>query len=420
MFKFKKHSMAGASIPNQTGFSLIELMVALVIGLIVSLAVYTVLTNNEGRKRTITSTNDIDQAGSYALYQLDKAMRSAGSGFMAGVNPNNKLSGQASLPNTPAANYTLGCLLKVAKGGVTLIPSATAYPEPFATVKSTLTAGIRVAPIIILDGLATRGDVLMVMAGSAGLSESINPLVSVPTANTMTFANSAGFRALDRILLTNAGGTSEPLAGANCIVEQVAPGYVSDKDKTIVELGNGTATQGDYYQAVISGTSLTSFSNTAVALNLGRQPTFSLFGVGANNTLFKYDLLRSTETTNADRNPMEYVDSVYQLEAVYGISPTKGALTWQQPTGDYAAATLLNGSAASNANLKNIKAVRIALVMRTSLLEKNNVSNNSLVLFENTDATNKITINTTGNEKFRFKVIESTIPIRNALAIARD
>lgn len=419
MFKFKKHLLVKVSKNNQTGFSLIELMVGLVIGLIVSLAVYTVLTNNEGRKRTITSTNDIDQAGSYALYQLDKAIRSAGSGFMAGINPNNQLSGQVSLPNTPAANYTLGCLLKVAKGGTTLIPSGTAYPAPFATVKTTLASGIRVAPIIILQGLATRGDVLMVMSGSGGLSESVNPLTAAPATTALTLANSAGFRELDRILLTDAGSTSEPVAGANCMIEQVKPGYVQDKDKSVVDLGNGTAEQGDYYQAAIGGVSLTAFKNTAIALNLGRQPTFSLFGVGPNNTLFRYDLLRATDTST-DPNPMEYVDSVYQLEALYGISPTKGALTWQAPTGDYAAATLLNGSAASNANLKNIKAVRVALVMRTNLLEKNNVSGSSLVLFESTDTTNKMTINTTGNEKFRFKVIESTIPIRNALAIARD
>ena len=70
---------------KQSGFSLIELLVAMIIGLIVSLAVYTVLTTFEARKRTTTSVNDTSQANTYALYQLDKKLRSAGSGFSAGL-----------------------------------------------------------------------------------------------------------------------------------------------------------------------------------------------------------------------------------------------------------------------------------------------------------------------------------------------
>ena len=69
---------------KQIGFSLIELLVAMIIGLIVSLAVYTVLTTFEERKRTSTSVNDISQSNTYALYLLDKKLRSAGSGFSAG------------------------------------------------------------------------------------------------------------------------------------------------------------------------------------------------------------------------------------------------------------------------------------------------------------------------------------------------
>lgn len=66
---------------HQSGLSLVELMVAMVIGLIVSLAVFSVLQTFEGRKRSTTSVNDIDQAGNYALYTLDKLLRSAGSGL---------------------------------------------------------------------------------------------------------------------------------------------------------------------------------------------------------------------------------------------------------------------------------------------------------------------------------------------------
>jgi len=49
------------------GFSLIELMVAATIFLVLSIAIFQVLSTNEGQKRTTTSVNDIDQAGNYAL-----------------------------------------------------------------------------------------------------------------------------------------------------------------------------------------------------------------------------------------------------------------------------------------------------------------------------------------------------------------
>ncbi len=56
-------------------------MVTLVIGLIMSLVIYNVIKINEGRKRTIMSVSDMDQAGTYAMYQLDQYIRSAGAGF---------------------------------------------------------------------------------------------------------------------------------------------------------------------------------------------------------------------------------------------------------------------------------------------------------------------------------------------------
>ena len=48
---------------KEGGFTLIELMVALVIGMVLSIAMFLVLGSAEGQKRTITSTNDADQAG---------------------------------------------------------------------------------------------------------------------------------------------------------------------------------------------------------------------------------------------------------------------------------------------------------------------------------------------------------------------
>ena len=66
---------------GQRGLTLIELMVAIVIGLVVVLAATNVLVIGESYKRTTNSNNDTSQSGAFAAYTLDRALRSAGSGF---------------------------------------------------------------------------------------------------------------------------------------------------------------------------------------------------------------------------------------------------------------------------------------------------------------------------------------------------
>ena len=386
---------------TQKGVTLIELMVALVIGLIVSLAVYTVLTASEGRKRTTTSVNDIDQTASYASYMIDKSLRSAGTGFTGGLNPKSTTSSSNSLP-LAAASYTLGCSLKVSLGSTVLSPKAAAYPAPFSSVPT----AVRLAPIVILDGAAINGDVLMTMGGSGGLSESVNNLSATPAASTVTLTNVAGFTADDKMLLLGTNNSSA-LAGTACLVEQVVSTFTQGTGSTYaVGLASGS---GDYR---VDPTAYSSIASTAIAFNLGKSPNFYMFGVGANNTLFRYDMLLPSGTDN----PSQFADGVYSMHAIYGVGATKGALVWTAPTGAYASANLLDGSAAANLNLQKIKAIRIALIMRTSLPEKLAVSPATLKVFESTGAGTTVTVALT-DANYRYRVVESTIPIRNTLAL---
>jgi prepilin-type N-terminal cleavage/methylation domain-containing protein len=65
---------------GQRGLSILELMVALAIGLIIVLATTGVMMRSEAGKRTTTSTNDMNQVATYLAYTLDRSVRSAGSG----------------------------------------------------------------------------------------------------------------------------------------------------------------------------------------------------------------------------------------------------------------------------------------------------------------------------------------------------
>lgn len=371
-------------------------MVSLVIGLVVSLAVYGVMTTSEGRKRTTTSKNDIDLAGAYALYQIDKAVRSAGSGLGGGIG------------NTQAAGYSFGCKIKAAKSGTQKLPATAAFPTPFANASTT----VRLVPVVIMDGQAPGAtastdddsDILQVMSGSGGLAETGTRLSGKPTvATNVTLDNLAGFRANDLALFVE--------SGKDCLVEQVANSFPTTNAAILALVGNLPLGGTFAPSAAVAGTGTTTYSSSSLALNLGQTPAFNMFAVGANNNLFRYDLLQSTNDS--------IVDGVYQIHAIYGVyasaaHKTSHTITWQAPTGSHVYSTLLNGSAASNGLLQNIVALKIGVVMRTSLPDKDTVSTSTLTLFSDTPIPVTVTLSDTS---YRYQVFETTIPLRNALML---
>ena len=387
------------SIQQQLGFSLIEMMVALVIGLIVSLAVYSVLTNFEGRKRTTTSVNAIDQAGTYALYQLDKKMRSAGSGFSAGIG------------TTKSAATTYGCQLNAISAGVQLLPKTSAFPGAFSAVSTT----IRLAPVIIYDAAAgasgVNGDVILTMAGNSGIAEVFTDLTGAASSSQLNLANNMNFKANDLVLVAR-----KPVASAiqPCLVEQVDSGFAAASGGISVALG------GAGYAATINSINLASYTANTLAVNLGQSPIFEMFAVGSNNTLFGYNLLSAANTTvtAATANPYTLVEGAYQMHAIYGVdtdnNPLTPSLTWVAPTGTYASANLLAGTVTANTLLTTIKAIKMGLVTRTALLEKNAVSGSTVILFGDTSVPVTVTLD---NPNYRYRVSESVMPIRNALML---
>jgi type IV pilus assembly protein PilW len=372
---------------GQTGFSLIELMIALVVGLLASMAVYSVMSVNEGRKRTTTSVNDIDQAGAYALYQLDQAIRNAGSGL--GMTYNNYQN----------VTSTLGCPLRAAKSGTTIMP-ATSFPAPFASVSTT----VRLVPIVIFNGQAgDGGDVIMAMSGAGGLAE-IPTKFSSTSSNLiqLNLENIVGFKASDLVLLLDDAST-EP-----CFISQVNPTFVAQADQSTLPLS------GTYYQGTIGGNTITSANSYAI--NLGQTPSFTMLGVGSNNTLYQYDLLKAAATDADDANPAIFIENTYQMQALYGVDidgdDSVASIQWVPPTGNYSAANLLNGSAAASARFATIVAIRVGLVLRTDLMEKSAVSNSTLTLFSDTNAS--VTVSLSPNT-YRYRAFEATIPLRNNL-----
>lgn len=69
-----------ACCPAATGFSLVEVLVALAVGILSTLAVLQLLSVSEGQKRTISGIADAEINGAFALYTLQRDIRQSGYG----------------------------------------------------------------------------------------------------------------------------------------------------------------------------------------------------------------------------------------------------------------------------------------------------------------------------------------------------
>lgn len=395
---------ARISLP-QRGFTLVELLVAIAIGLIVTLAVTSIVIVGETHKRSTATTNDMGQSGSFAVYQLDRAIRSAGSAMVQSAN-----------------NGVFGCKLAVGS----ILPRATPFPVPFQdnflrAGGTASTNNLRVAPVLIGKSMSDDdvSDVLVVMRGN-GNSGGVPRRISDPGSSTLLkIESSVGFAVNDVLLVSQPGI-------ADCLMEQVSaldpvanPGeltlggayYTAGTDTTVATLASSTSTY------------VTSLGNSSPG-----SVQFSMYGVGANNTLFSYDLLRALPTDVSQA----IADGVQELHAIYGLDiDGDGVLDrWADP-GDtgFDIATVMT----TPATIRQIIAVRFALVMKSAMQERDKVTPEcdgnigtaeagcapyryftALTNGAGTSLQRELDTKTDANRQyFRYRVVETTIPLRN-------
>lgn len=387
---------------HQRGVTLIELMVAVIIGLVVTLAVTSLLIFSESSKRTTTATNDMGQTGAYAAYVLDRAVRGAGSGFTQSWS----LAG------------AFGCRLNATLPGTPNLPRGTAFPAPFAAAflgGASGSANLRVAPVLIGKSQSDAGsDVLVVMGGTASSGDVPRLILSSGKSSNILRLDSTTGLAEGELGLVSASGTTD------CLLEQVhaSTAFADTSGNDALPLG------GTYYTASGSTTSLATLaaSGSAYFTPLGNvnagNTQFQMFGVGSNNTLYSYDLLMSNGTDASQA----IADGVAEMHALYGLDTNADGVldTWVDPgAAGYDIATLM----ATPAKARQVVAVRIALVLRSANYEKENANGElpspaSLTLFKDLATSLQQTISfSTSEQHFRHRVVESTIPLRNVLLL---
>lgn len=373
------------------GLSLIELMVALVLASLIAVAVISAMAALANSRRGLHAVNDIDQAGAYAIQQLDRAVRSAGAGVVQ------------------AADTVFGCRLLASRSSAQTLPATAPLPAPFAGVTTGTTGLFRFAPVVIAAGQTTPGDsgspsdVLIVMSGHGGQAESARSFSAFSSATTLTVDSTVGSAVGDLLLVVD-----RQASAGNCMVTQVS----SVAGTTSFGLG------GTYYAATINGAALTDYSKDGLALDLGNPangspPRFQLIGVGDAGTLYGHDLLQ-IESSSA----LPLAAGVFELHALYGVdSDGDDAVdTWVSPsTAGYTVAELMDGSAASTTKLKRIKALRLGLILRTVQSDRSRSAAASLTLFSDLDSSVRFTRTLSTAERiYRYRTVESTVPVRNA------
>jgi type IV pilus assembly protein PilW len=123
-------------------------------------------------------------------------------------------------------------------------------------------------------------------------------------------------------------------------------------------------------------------------------------------------------------------DNVFELHAVYGVDNDDNGTVdaYVDPrttTGEFRLTTLMSGSVAAAGSINKIKAIRVALILRTNLQEKaedaaaNPFTPATLSVFSDIGLTRTRTL-TTDERRFRYRVVEATVPVRNAFLAPRS
>jgi len=374
---------------HSRGFSLVEILVAMVIALLGTIIIFQVFSASEGIKRTSTSGGDAQQFGALAMFALERDVRVAGYGI-----------------NTTAL---LGC-------------SVLAYDE-LATPPDL--PNFTLAPVLITAGPDDKTpDQITLMHGDSDLISTPPKIIqNMPSpAAVYKVSNRYGFVAGDLIIAV------EP--GLDCTLAQATglPGG-GNSDNVVHNSGDYTDANGVTVAArwnKPSGLGV-SYSTNGSLYNLGAGPTRNTYRVcqtdgtpqcplGTQNQL----LMDSMFTTNTT---LALADNIVHLKVQYGKDDGVNNGTVTNATyvaGDGAVDGYSNTMPVtpSASDWARILTVRMAVVARSAQPEKPNVEGGACdtTTAAPTWSGGTLDLSTDVNWKcYRYRVFETTVPMRNLL-----
>lgn len=353
-----------APIRPQTGVTMIELLVAMIIGLLGVIVIFTVFQNAEGYKRTAIAGGDAQSNGSISLFHIERYVRTAGSSI---TTTNESRASASSAP--PRANLLLGCPLipnpngQVLPDGTNLITGPAGQPTPVSPV--------RIVDGSILGGGAAGSDVLVIMAGNADIAT--NPTGGGPLPPNSAVANVLdvyGWRLAD---VAQSRPADIALIVANDTTGGTTISPVACSARRILNVTSGVTPP--------SGTGTLNFAVPTPGVpypstnlhNIGPTPYFLSIGVNARQQLVQSNFmpLLTQEGTPAVQTIL--AEGIINLQAQYGVDTNQDGVidVWVEPTGSWANPGTVNapGVGAAPPALNQIKAIRVAVLARAKQFE---------------------------------------------------
>lgn len=376
------------NIPTNRGFSLIELLVALAIAMIGTIAIMQVYVRGESGKRVTGSLGEAQSGALVALYQIEREMQRAGLGILN--------------------SQVLGCNIRS--------NLASALNNRYLQPVSIVPAGAGAAHFANLWGIPegdAGSDMLVVIAGDGGtLIEGSRLALDASAGDVMLrLSNVRGIRAGDFLLV---GET-----GSDCTLT---------RSTTLPALSG---------EVDIDYPTVTAYTDQAIVMHMGAAPLFAVYAV-RNGTLTRCDFANSNcADAGATNDPMVWIpvaNDVVALVAQYGFDTST-----PNPDGivdAYCKTRVAPGGACPNpdsglgdapgsdpsqavraGDWSRVPIIQIAVVTRSGQAEKDPVSPATLKLWPDS-AVVPTTMGPDWNvpdQHYRYRVARTAVALRNVI-----
>ncbi|MDP2827755.1 MAG: PilW family protein [Sulfuricellaceae bacterium] len=370
--------------PNK-GFSLVEIMVGLGIGMLAMIVMMQVFSAFEGQKRTTTGGADAQSNGAVALYMVERDVKMAGWGMDSSIYASCNVT-YSYCDGTAVCGGDTGAIsdlsfasVRVTDGGAnpdTLAIQYFADPDfnsfripANTTLRSSMPQSSSELNVTSTSGCVDGGMVLVQQGGNCTLMK-----ITTIQGTALKIQHNPG-----------AGGEYNPPVN-----------FQNDNN----------------WPAYTQGARLSCFAAAPSAAVFQR-----IYSVNATTRS-----LQKTDTTVTPVITDEAMASeIIDLQVQYGIAPI-GVAPANQKINEWANATGIWANTATTptvANWKRVKAVRVAMVARSSQYEKPDTSGVCSTTSDAAAWSTWATFNTTNYPSdwkcYRYKVFETTIPLRNIL-----
>lgn len=436
----------------QNGFSLIELMIGLLLGSIAAAAIFGTIVTFEKQRRTIGSGSDMQQNGLLALYAIEQDARDAGFGLI------DSTSKPGNLPCTTINAYlpTLFASAVSPTSSVWAVPTVSGSPAKGSTFNSSPAVisdntGLNNSDKITLHrfnsdtgGIVTGGQAALLASDVILQSNNTLPTTGVINPGPIAVDTEQSFHKNDFILIADSGNcgllqvtgnatsgqltTQEVDNPAASAVTAFSTTYTTAGSASIINLGQpaSSVASGEVCPlATESPTNTTRIGKWSDPSGTGTPRVCSapIFGTSLYSIDENHDLVLAKDGGSATAVASNIVD----IQAQYGVSDVgKQAVTcWTDATGAGCNITAGDWSAPVYADVVRIKAIRVAIVARSTKMEKCDTTTDEHPATWTKPATTPTSSDppvislsaSVGNDWgcYRYKVYQTIIPLRNVI-----